>query len=192
MDICPFSKKPCDKNKCVHVKQVINGNVSEFWCCHDCANQIIVSPTDIMMPKLPGFVAMPLPVMQIMPQIMPLANALLHNFHKLQTMEREAEPIAEPRCEGCGASLTDVQSVGRFGCPKCYESFREQVDCILPQAHAGATKHVGKRPKCSIEALKNEMQKAVDEERYEDAAKFRDRIRELEKGVQGDNLKTPS
>ncbi len=188
---CPFSKKHCQKPKNIHVKQNINGEVSEYHCCEDCSSQIIPNmPIHIMTPVMP----MMLPGFSMMPvvSIQPMIATLMSNFQKLQKMEEDADPALGVHCPGCGATISDLRNIGRFGCAECYQTFKDQIEILLPQAHAGATRHCGKRPKCSVDALKKEMQKAVSEERYEDAAKFRDRIKELEKLANGDNIKTPN
>jgi len=184
MENCPFSKKPCDKIKNVHVHQNINGKVSEYYCCHDCSDQIM---PNISIPMMSGFMALPL-------NLVPApANSLLVNHHKLEALEREMDPSAGVRCLECGASLFEIKSIGRFGCPVCYETFRDQVESLLPQVQAGSKKHLGKKPKYgNIELMKKEMQKAVAEERYEDAAVLRDRLKTLEQGIQGNDLKAPS
>lgn len=104
------------------------------------------------------------------------------------------------KCNICGCSFEDFQKSGILGCPECYEVFKEKIDPIIIN-YQGSNKHIGKSSKYKesiffkqgyekkeIEyntdnkiQLKIELQKAIDEERYEDAAIIRDRIKESEK-----------
>jgi len=93
-------------------------------------------------------------------------------------------------CPGCGFSQEDLKQSNRLGCPQCYETFRKQVEQLLPNLHKG-TEHVGKVPPRfekaemgqQLENLREQLQKEIQEENYERAAELRDRIRELEKSL---------
>lgn len=172
MEICPFSKQPCDKPKVIHINICINGKTFDGQCCHQCANQM--APV----PLMPNLFAPATPVV------------LLHNLAKLEIMEKEFIPTEN--CSGCGSSLSEIKAKGRFGCKECYITYKEQIHNLLPHIQAGAKTHVGKRPKKSISYLKIEMQKAIEEERYEDAAKLRDRIKELDQVTQRNNIEAPN
>lgn len=100
------------------------------------------------------------------------------NMLKLEKMEQELIP--DEICLGCGFSLHEIKSGGRFGCKECYKTFKEQIANLLPHIQAGAKTHLGKKPKDRTMSLKEKMQKAIEEERYEDAAEFRDAIKKLE------------
>ncbi len=180
MDKCPFSGKPCSNVKNIHVKQTINGQLSEFNCCQQCATGFM--PVSIV---LPGFSLIPVHL------LMPNApqNMLLLNLQKLNAMERET---CGEKCPECNCTIDEIVSMGKMGCPNCYTTHREKVAMNLPQMHAGGRTHKGKTPKFNnVNRLKEQMAKAVEEERYEDAAVFRDRIKELEQTLKGDNVKSP-
>jgi len=94
------------------------------------------------------------------------------------------------KCDKCGMTFDEFHKIGRFGCADCYLAFRENLRPLLKRIH-GSTKHTGKsaqgkghqggqdnRPE--ISALKQRLQLAVDSEEFEEAAKLRDRIRDLE------------
>jgi len=77
-----------------------------------------------------------------------------------------------------------------MGCPDCYKHFRSQAKNILKKIHGtitytGAKAPAMEIPKESKSQLQKRLEKAVKEERYEDAAKLRDQIRKLEKGKNG-------
>lgn len=81
--------------------------------------------------------------------------------------------FSQPPCI-CGTELRTLMETGRPGCSNCYTHFRDFMRALVQ----GENCHVGKRPK-DINVLKREMDLAVKEERYEDAAKLRDQIRSL-------------
>ena len=90
-------------------------------------------------------------------------------------------------CSHCGMSLAEFRKGGVLGCAGCYEDFREELKPVLTKIQ-GRSQHAGRRPRggevqearlSRIRDLRAEMEKAVREERYEDAAVLRDRIRAL-------------
>lgn len=100
-------------------------------------------------------------------------------------------------CEGCGMSYNQFLQEGKFNCPTCYETFREQLPQIMKRLHNGATKHIGKVPgavnemyqlKQQIEQVRNDMKKAVEEEQFEKAAILRDEAKALERQLLGGDV----
>ncbi|MFP4026917.1 MAG: UvrB/UvrC motif-containing protein [Candidatus Brocadiia bacterium] len=100
----------------------------------------------------------------------------------------ELEEATNKKCPECGISYLEFRQTLRFGCPNDYEFFSEQLDDLLKQLH-GATRHVGRLPsgaaqrgssQARIQVLKRELDEAVEREDFEKAARFRDRIQELE------------
>jgi protein arginine kinase activator len=86
----------------------------------------------------------------------------------------------------CGNSFRDIAESGRFGCAECYETFYDKVLPSIERIH-GQTKHVGKRANkenkdthyiTDTEDLKQQLDKAVEEQNYELAAELRDKIKE--------------
>ncbi len=106
--------------------------------------------------------------------------------------QTEAEKMGQVRCGACGFDYSDFKRLGRFGCPGCYRAFEKQLLPLLRQIH-GSTQHRGKSPieiepraiiKRELVDLKEELSRVVEEEQYEEAARIRDRIRELETKVE--------
>ena len=98
------------------------------------------------------------------------------------------------RCEKCGSSLEEIIESGRIGCAECYQTFCGELMPTIQNIHGKAT-HVGKRPqafkreipeKTRVEQLRDELQMAIKEEKFEDAAALRDQIRELSDGENGE------
>ncbi|MEZ5964717.1 MAG: UvrB/UvrC motif-containing protein [Planctomycetota bacterium] len=94
---------------------------------------------------------------------------------------------AGPVCPACGTSAADFKSRGRFGCARCYETFRASVLPLLERVH-DATRHQGRFPAQqierglpdSLEDLRRRLEAAIQNENYEEAASLRDRLRTLE------------
>lgn len=94
------------------------------------------------------------------------------------------------RCKGCGMSEASFLKSGKFGCSECARTFSARTEEVLKQIH-GRSRHVGKVPshgqealhqKRELEQLQKQLQDAIAAERYEEAAKLRDTIRELKGG----------
>jgi len=92
------------------------------------------------------------------------------------------------QCPVCGFTQADFKKTGRLGCSTCWETFEAGLASLLKAMHKG-DHHVGKVPAKAmhtlalsgkIRELTEQLEKAVREEKYEDAAQIRDEIRELE------------
>lgn len=153
----------CGKRQATtHIKKVINGQAQEYHLCAQCAAQLgVANFNPFEMSDLFGSL---------------FTNQLPQN-------------IPAERCETCGSSFAEIAKRGKVGCPDCYKKFYNQLLPSLRKMH-GKTKHAGKVPACAPEAakasyrlneLKEQLQKAVSSEDYEQAAKLRDEIRQLEK-----------
>ena len=78
------------------------------------------------------------------------------------------------------------RTTGRLGCPGDYEAFHAELEPLLERVHRG-TRHAGKVPAryrrqlhaTRLDQLHVDLQQAVREERYEEAARLRDQIKEL-------------
>ena len=88
---------------------------------------------------------------------------------------------------------------GHLGCSDCYDKFGDKLEPSIRKIH-GKTKHIGKfisydekaEPEkekketksevSEIDALKEQLQTAINEQRFEDAAVLRDKIKDLTEG----------
>lgn len=96
-------------------------------------------------------------------------------------------------CEFCGFTQADFKKTGRFGCSQCYQVFREGLDNLLEAMHRH-TEHFGKvpahfvdtgppdelEPNADISELNVLLDEAISVEDYEEAARLRDSIAQLE------------
>jgi protein arginine kinase activator len=108
-------------------------------------------------------------------------------------------------CDKCSYTFNDYLEKGLFGCPNCYSAFSDRIDALLTKMH-GKNRHLvdenKQREKSiikhkivndknsdiediskieNINKLKKLLETSIKEEKYEDAANIRDRIKELEK-----------
>ena len=108
----------------------------------------------------------------------------------LQGTLREQTDEAKAVCPTCGISLAEFRASGRLGCPNDYQVFDEFLQPLLEKIQHG-TRHVGKVPsrvgaelqrENEMIRLRRELERAVQREEYEKAAKLRDRIKQLAGG----------
>jgi protein arginine kinase activator len=159
----------------LHFTKIVNGEKNEFHICEACARE-----KGEMIPGTAGGFS-----------IHNLLSGLL-DFDPSSTgsVSKNAQAV---RCEDCGLTYSQFSKLGRFGCGSCYKSFTEKLDPLFKRVH-GNTVHVGKVPKRTggliqhkreIESLKKEMMNRIEHEEFEQAAKIRDQIREIEKKIAG-------
>ncbi|MFT7618552.1 MAG: protein arginine kinase activator [Planctomycetota bacterium] len=97
-------------------------------------------------------------------------------------------------CEFCGTTLEEFRKRGVVGCAADYDLFFDEILKLAVRLH-GAAEHEGKVPR-EIEAerarhhrahqLQTDLETAINEERYEEAASLRDRIQALMNGGASD------
>ncbi len=109
----------------------------------------------------------------------------------LQTLLHEGTPMeieSRKACPRCQLTWSAFRRTGRLGCAHCYETFRRELLPSLEQIQ-GKLEHTGKLPvrhgkelmkERRVQSLRNEMQRRVEEQNFERAAKIRDEIRKLE------------
>ncbi len=147
--------------------QVINGVKSEAHVCKQCATE------------LGAFGLGP----QLGLSFQNFFSSLLNQSWQ-QTIPAREEKV----CSNCGLTYNQFCKLGRLGCAQCYQAFEEQLVPLIRRVQGGL-EHKGKIPVVSgaisrraqeQQNLRAQLQKAVQEERYEDAAKLRDRLQSSE------------
>ncbi len=89
-------------------------------------------------------------------------------------------------CPGCGLSRTELYQNGKIGCSQCVDTFRADLETIL-QHIQGRYQFSGRVPEAladqvqiNVEEIQVKLDAAIADERYEDAAVFRDLLKEAE------------
>ena len=94
-------------------------------------------------------------------------------------------------CSDCGMTIAQYKEKSLLGCPTCYETFRNKLKHIIAEVQDNHLQHIGRAPSSEgvdvnrhLEVLRllKKLDKAVNQEEYEQAATLRDQIRELHDG----------
>ncbi len=154
----------CDQAATVHLTQIANNKIHKVHLCEICAQAKGMTDPDVF--------------------------SLEELFSPSSNINIEAASGAESLvCKRCGLSAADFRRSGRLGCPSCYEHLKPLVEPLLANMHKSLS-HEGKIPHRSLGNLKfsqnlseleKELNMAVTEERYEEAARCRDEISNLKK-----------
>src|SRR5437660_11284704 len=100
--------------------------------------------------------------------------------------EDDPEGLGDKQCEACGIKFVEFRNHGRLGCPHDYDAFKDDLMPLLESVH-GDTKHAGKVPRrvpkpkagqLELTQLRRQLQQLIGEEKYEEAARVRDKIKE--------------
>ncbi len=170
----------CDKREAtVHLTEIVKNIKTEYHLCEICAKNIKMN-------------------LKLRDYSDPLQEIL--TFLDNDTCKEE-----NSCCRNCGLSFAELKKNRKTGCPYCYHYHADLIKSAVPALNEGK-KHTGKRPANFIdpekntephhlyetltdelpaenntEVLKEKLEIAVSEERYEDAAVLRDLVKELER-----------
>ena len=119
-------------------------------------------------------------------------NELLSSLLAAQPTDDEFSDPHEQQaaCPTCGFTLDQFRKEGVLGCPHDYDVFAKSLQPLIEKAHGGKITHCGKIPsRTSLDTkkqlellnLRQQLDKAVQNEDYELAAELRDKIDETEK-----------
>ena len=147
----------------IHVTQVVGGKSRELHLCESCAEESGLNVQNVM----------------ALPEVL---------FGMAGSAEEDKESAARS-CPQCHLRGADLRKTGRLGCPQCYRTFAQELAPMLAAMHKG-TRHAGKVPSHGgvtlgaaderVADLRRQLAEAVRDERFEEAARLRDRIRELD------------
>ena len=160
------------KDATTQIKRVVNGKYTEYMLCSDCAHEMgFDNVFDTSMPDMFGGL-----IKSIFGSALPARSQAT-------------------RCPVCGSTYGDIKNTGKVGCAACYEIFITELLPSIKSIH-GNTTHAGKSPcdvnknedvledsptdEVSVETLKEQLKKAVEEQNFELAAQLRDEIKERE------------
>lgn len=155
----------------VHYTQIINGQKTEMHLCEECARET--------------------GQLNFEPFTLPFGSFFSIDNLLSGLMDYTADDymIQSVKCSFCNSTYEDFKKTGRLGCARCYNVFRDRLMPLVRKIH-GHNLHKGKVPKRAggnlrierqIERLREQLNDAVRREAYEEAARLRDQIKELEK-----------
>lgn len=165
----------CGKNPAtVHLTEIIDEQMNELHLCEECARTKSAA----------------------MEQQFGLSDLLAGMVDFQKPSSDKEEEIVTTKCPSCGLSYADFKKIGRLGCGECYNVFRKYLAPLLKRIH-GSNQHIGKSPlnsplkikstiskvnkkKVDLQELKEQLQKAIQKEAFEEAARLRDQIKEIE------------
>ncbi len=113
-------------------------------------------------------------------------DQLFSDFLNTTAQKKELEAV----CPRCGSTWREIQGSGKVGCAECYHTFSERLLPYVQKIH-GTVVHVGRIPlkeaaaqetEGIIARLQAQLDAAVEEQNYEQAAVYRDEIRALKGG----------
>ena len=165
----------CDKCKkqesCYHSTLVVNGEVKSTHLCEDCAVKEGVFNT--------------------------VRTSIFDEFKTL-TNFLGFDDFADKVCPNCNWTLRQFKNLGKLGCGECYNAFEQEIEDIVKRIQP-YTEHNAENIEFNVQDKKSEMskqqklinlksdlQKAIKEERYEDAGAINKEIKKLEKEIKGE------
>lgn len=165
----------CDKCKikeaCYHSTLVINGEVKSTHLCEACAiKEGVFNKT---------------------------YDSIFDEFKTL-TNFLEFDDFVDKVCPKCNWSLRQFKNSGILGCSACYDAFEEEIEDIVKRIQPYTenkldniefkveTKKQSLTKEQKLDNLKSDLQKAIAEERYEDAGVINKEIKKLNKELQGE------
>lgn len=173
----------------IRYTEVINGVKTEHNLCSQCAKEMDMGHYSA-----------------IFDGDFPLAK-LLSSLLGLEESSQKEDKLQQIACPVCHTSYQDFIENSRFGCPDCYHVFDLLIADKIKKLQ-GNDGHKGKKPKFrkmepvssvssgtsvglavkettsraeAIAVLKARLEEAISKEEYEEAARYRDQIRELSK-----------
>lgn len=113
-------------------------------------------------------------------------GSMLGNFISMPSFAPSAEAVRA--CPSCKTTYDEFKKTGFLGCDKCFDEFSEIIEATLAQIQPSTT-HKGRlcgeagekiQKSNELSDLKEQLKRAVIDEKYEDAAILRDKIKKLE------------
>src|SRR5262249_30332202 len=159
---CQFCENPAT----VHLTRIVNKKKREVRLCERCAREHNLLPGPATSPGI---------------DLKALLSLLVGPL-QAGAADRAALP-----CPTCGLEYGEFRAEGRLGCPADYDAFRALLEPLLERIHRSLV-HAGKAPRAfrrqlreaELNDLRDRMQAAAAVEKYEEAARIRDLIRQKE------------
>jgi protein arginine kinase activator len=161
--ICDLCK---EKIATVHYTEIVNNKLKKMDLCEDCAKQKNIG-------------------INVQFSVADILKGLTEAH-----VEKKEE--SSKSCPLCGLTFGAFRKNGKLGCGECYEAFREELVPIIGDIHKN-TQHVGSKPvaprgtksavvklRGQLDELTSNLQTAINQEDYEQAAVIRDKIKALQ------------
>jgi protein arginine kinase activator len=167
------------KTATVHLTEIVDGQRTESHLCQNCAQKEgITTKSQLSLNEL-------------------LSSLIAAH----QQTDEQVGAESRTGCPVCGMTMEMFSKHALLGCPKDYEIFEQSLQPIIEKAHDGNLIHKGKIPagatqpavrsdaardkeeiktENEIETLKKQLDRAVQDEDYELAAKLRDQLKALQ------------
>lgn len=150
----------------IHLTEIINDKMAEIHLCEACAQE---KGTDFKTHFNVG--------------------DLLAGLPEISSPIKAPEKRLAGKCPECGLTYEEFGKSGRLGCQHCYEAFSKLLLPLIKRVQRSTT-HTGKKPAklgptakapvSDLKILQDRLRKSVQMEAFEEAAKIRDEIKQLE------------
>lgn len=167
---CDICKK---ENATIHLTEIVNNKITEIHVCDKCAQE-----KGIETEKIKSSLNMTDLLTSLIPE-------------KSSEFKKEADSKISLQCSFCNLTYIEFRRKGKFGCAKCYDTFKEYIAPVIKKLH-GSSQHLGKVPVnltqnvrdkySEIKNLKVQLMESIKKEEYERAAEIRDKIKKISSG----------
>lgn len=146
----------------IHLTEIVNNQMIEIHLCETCAQE---KGTDFKTHFNFG--------------------DLLSGLAEMGKVEKTEKRL---KCPECATTYEEFGKTARLGCPACYDSFGKLLIPLIKRVQR-STHHVGKRPTKTpgeskvtndLCVLQERLRKSIQMEEFEEAARIRDEIRQME------------
>ena len=182
--LCDRCKK---KEATFHKSVIVNGKGFETNLCESCAKEMNLD-ADFDFSDVFDF------GFDSQKRYNNIASELFNDFMSLDDFFTPNMMFLErntKKCSNCNSTFNDFLRNGKLGCDKCYDEFQEEIRDMLENMDNPTDldleigTELNKIQPSKLEELTKEFNKAVEEERYEDAGKLKQQINELRKNEEG-------
>jgi protein arginine kinase activator len=174
--ICPTSGNPCNKPPCFIITEQLGDKAQSTSCCRDCAAYHVAQRNTLAAQR----------ELESQAGVQVISGSdfvsKIFGFAGKEPPSREGKIKT---CPTCNSNFEQILESNRIGCQDCYKVFQEELKPYL----AGRSPHSGKTPIAvkianlpepeKLKVLETALNKAVEVEDYEQAARFRDMINKI-------------
>ena len=149
----------------IHLTEIVNNQMMEIHLCETCAQE---KGTDFKTHFAVG--------------------DLIGGLTEFTETAKPGKPVGI-KCPECSMTYEEFGKSGRLGCEVCYEAFSKLLLPLIKRVQR-STHHIGKKPSKvaktaivpfnDLKLLQERLRKSVQMEAFEDAAKLRDEIKQME------------